>query len=106
MSEHHLTELPFSRLNLPDALLAGVHKAGFECCTPIQAQSLPLALSGRDVAGQAQTGTGKTAAFLLARPPSRAPRHSRVPSFSHRPGSSRCKFTKTPKCWVPTPVTG
>jgi ATP-dependent RNA helicase RhlB len=66
MSEHHLTELPFSRLNLPDALLAGVHKAGFECCTPIQAQALPLALSGRDVAGQAQTGTGKTAAFLLA----------------------------------------
>src|SRR3990172_4409435 len=66
MSEHHLTELPFSRLNLPDALLAGVHQAGFECCTPIQAQTLPLALSGRDVAGQAQTGTGKTAAFLLA----------------------------------------
>ncbi|HEX9813248.1 MAG TPA: ATP-dependent RNA helicase RhlB [Burkholderiales bacterium] len=66
MSEHHLTELPFSRLNLPDTLLAGVHKAGFECCTPIQAQALPLALTGRDVAGQAQTGTGKTAAFLLA----------------------------------------
>jgi len=66
MSEHHLTELPFSRLNLPDALLAGVHQAGFECCTPIQAQTLPLALTGRDVAGQAQTGTGKTAAFLLA----------------------------------------
>ncbi len=66
MSEHHLTELPFSRLNLPDALLAGVQKAGFECCTPIQAQALPLALTGRDVAGQAQTGTGKTAAFLLA----------------------------------------
>jgi ATP-dependent RNA helicase RhlB len=66
MSEHHLTELPFSRLNLPDALLAGVRQAGFECCTPIQAQALPLALTGRDVAGQAQTGTGKTAAFLLA----------------------------------------
>ena len=66
MSEHHLTELPFSRLNLPEALLAGVQKAGFEFCTPIQAQALPLALGGRDVAGQAQTGTGKTAAFLLA----------------------------------------
>ena len=66
MSEHHLTELPFSRLNLPDALLAGVHQAGFEFCTPIQAQALPMALGGRDVAGQAQTGTGKTAAFLLA----------------------------------------
>jgi ATP-dependent RNA helicase RhlB len=66
MSDHHLTELPFSRLNLPEALLAGVHNAGFEFCTPIQAQALPLALAGRDVAGQAQTGTGKTAAFLLA----------------------------------------
>ncbi len=35
-------------------------------CTPIQAETLPVALSGRDVAGQAQTGTGKTAAFLVA----------------------------------------
>ncbi|MFP3929251.1 MAG: DEAD/DEAH box helicase, partial [Desulfobacteraceae bacterium] len=40
-------------------------EAGFEYCTPIQAQVLPLSLSGRDVAGQAQTGTGKTAAFLV-----------------------------------------
>ena len=41
-------------------------EAGFELCTPIQAETLPIALSGRDVAGQAQTGTGKTAAFLVA----------------------------------------
>src|SRR5262249_26796169 len=40
--------------------------AGFRNCTPIQAQTLPIALSGKDVAGQAQTGTGKTAAFLIA----------------------------------------
>jgi ATP-dependent RNA helicase RhlB len=40
--------------------------AGFTFCTPIQAQTLPLALQGRDMAGQAQTGTGKTAAFLVA----------------------------------------
>ena len=66
MSEHHLTDQPFSRLNLPEALMQGVHAAGFEFCTPIQAATLPLALSGGDVAGQAQTGTGKTAAFLLA----------------------------------------
>jgi ATP-dependent RNA helicase RhlB len=46
--------------------MQGVHAAGFEFCTPIQAAALPLALSGGDVAGQAQTGTGKTAAFLLA----------------------------------------
>ena len=35
-------------------------------CTPIQAETLPVALAGRDVSGQAQTGTGKTAAFLIA----------------------------------------
>jgi ATP-dependent RNA helicase RhlB len=43
-----------------------VRDSGFERCTPIQAQALPLALAGRDVAGQARTGTGKTAAFLIA----------------------------------------
>ncbi|HEX7045580.1 MAG TPA: ATP-dependent RNA helicase RhlB [Burkholderiales bacterium] len=63
---HHLTDLPFSRLDLPPALLQGTQAAGFAYCTPIQAQALPIALAGRDVAGQAQTGTGKTAAFLLA----------------------------------------
>ena len=46
--------------------MAGVRDAGFEYCTPIQAQTLPIALDGRDLAGQAQTGTGKTAAFLLS----------------------------------------
>ena len=39
---------------------------GFEYCTPIQALSLPITLQGKDVAGQAQTGTGKTMAFLTA----------------------------------------
>jgi len=46
--------------------MAGIRDAGFVNCTPIQAQTLPIALTGRDVAGQAQTGTGKTAAFLVA----------------------------------------
>ncbi|HUA89588.1 MAG TPA: DEAD/DEAH box helicase, partial [Steroidobacteraceae bacterium] len=46
--------------------MAGIKQAGFVNCTPIQAQTLPVALAGRDVAGQAQTGTGKTAAFLVA----------------------------------------
>lgn len=67
MSElHHLSNTKFKDLQLPETLLSGVEKAGFTHCTPIQAQSLPLALQGKDVAGQAQTGTGKTAAFLLA----------------------------------------
>jgi ATP-dependent RNA helicase RhlB len=66
MSEHHLTKTAFASLGLPEKLLAGVREAGFEFCTPIQAETLPIALEGRDIAGQAQTGTGKTAAFLLA----------------------------------------
>ena len=46
--------------------MQGIRDAGFANCTPIQAQTLPIALAGHDVAGQAQTGTGKTAAFLIA----------------------------------------
>ena len=66
MTTHHLSDKSFSEFGLPEALLAGIREAGFDRCTPIQAGTLPLALAGRDVAGQAQTGTGKTAAFLLA----------------------------------------
>jgi len=66
VSDKHLTAITFASLNLPDAVLAGVREAGFTHCTPIQAETLPLALRGKDVAGRAQTGTGKTAAFLLA----------------------------------------
>ena len=60
-----LTELAFSHLDLLPSIMAGVEHAGFTHCTPIQALTLPPALEGKDVAGQAQTGTGKTAAFLL-----------------------------------------
>jgi ATP-dependent RNA helicase RhlB len=66
MAESHLTELSFTGLHLPEALQKGLADAGFERCTPIQAQTLPHALAGMDVAGQAQTGTGKTVAFLVA----------------------------------------
>ena len=62
----HLTDTPFSALPLHAHLQQGLADAGFAFCTPIQAQSLPLLLKGKDVAGQAQTGTGKTIAFLLA----------------------------------------
>ena len=60
-----LTKTRFSDLDLPNEVLTGLEKAGFTYCTPIQAQVLPVSLTGKDVAGQAQTGTGKTAAFLL-----------------------------------------
>jgi ATP-dependent RNA helicase RhlB len=63
---HHLTDLRFADLPLSPGLLQGISEAGFTQCTPIQSKTLPLALDGQDVAGQAQTGTGKTAAFLLA----------------------------------------
>jgi ATP-dependent RNA helicase RhlB len=66
MSETHLTDIVFSDLDIPAVLMQGIEEAGFSKCTPIQAETLPLALQGRDVAGQAQTGTGKTAAFLIA----------------------------------------
>ncbi len=66
MNNTHLTQTRFSNLELSDSILRGLKDAGFEHCTPIQKKALPLSLRGKDVAGQAQTGTGKTAAFLLA----------------------------------------
>jgi ATP-dependent RNA helicase RhlB len=60
-----LTKTTFDRFDLPQSLMAGLHDAQFERCTPIQAQVLPVALEGKDIAGQAQTGTGKTGAFLV-----------------------------------------
>jgi ATP-dependent RNA helicase RhlB len=66
MTDSHLSELSFDSLDLHDSVRAGIADAGFEYATPIQASTLPIALKGGDVAGQAQTGTGKTAAFLIA----------------------------------------
>ena len=55
----------FHDLGLSDSLLHGIQDLGFEYCSPIQAQALPQSLVGHDVLGKAQTGTGKTAAFLI-----------------------------------------
>jgi ATP-dependent RNA helicase RhlB len=66
MPQTHLTNIRFDSFDLDPRILQGLADAGFTHCTPIQAQALPLALAGQDVAGQAQTGTGKTAAFLVA----------------------------------------
>jgi len=60
-----LTDISFTSLDMNPKILTGLKSANFTHCTPIQALTLPLALEGDDVAGQAQTGTGKTAAFLL-----------------------------------------
>lgn len=60
-----LTQIRFETFDLLREIQTGLIDAGFSHCTPIQAQVLPISLSGQDIAGQAQTGTGKTAAFLV-----------------------------------------
>lgn len=58
--------MKFTELNLPEVVQQGINDAAFESLTPVQQESIPLALQGKDVAAQAQTGTGKTAAFLIS----------------------------------------
>ena len=58
--------MKFEELQIAEKVLEGIRAAGFTECTPVQAKTLPVALRGRDIAAQAQTGTGKTAAFLIA----------------------------------------
>ena len=55
----------FHDFDLPEPLLHAISDLGFAYCTPIQAEILPNTLSGKDASGRAQTGTGKTAAFLI-----------------------------------------
>ncbi len=66
MNKPYLTSTPFGHLNLHESLQESLADAGFTHCTAIQAEALPLLLQGKDLTGQAQTGTGKSAAFLLA----------------------------------------
>lgn len=66
MHQNTTSDLAFKALPLQDVLQLALQDSGFSHCTPIQKETLPLLLAGRDIAGQSQTGTGKTAAFLLA----------------------------------------
>lgn len=66
MTDTHLSDTRFKDLDIHEKVQQGIQDTGFEFCTPIQEMSLPLALQGKDISGQAQTGTGKTAAFLIA----------------------------------------
>lgn len=59
------TNVTFKDLNLPEEVLRALDAVGYETPSPIQARSIPVLLEGRDLFGQAQTGTGKTAAFAL-----------------------------------------
>ena len=65
MSETSEVISAFSDLDLPDAIQKAVIEQGYEQPSPIQAEAIPALLDGRDLLGQAQTGTGKTAAFAL-----------------------------------------
>jgi ATP-dependent RNA helicase RhlB len=58
--------LRFHDLDLPPEIMHAIFKLGFQYCTPIQAEILPSTLAGKDATGRAQTGTGKTAAFLIS----------------------------------------
>ena len=58
-----MEEISYRESGLDPRILRAVEEMGFEQMTPIQAQAIPVLLEGRDVIGQAQTGTGKTAAF-------------------------------------------
>jgi ATP-dependent RNA helicase RhlB len=58
--------IEIDKLDIPELLLKSMRELGFTHCTPIQSETLPYSLAGEDVAGQAQTGTGKTIAFLIA----------------------------------------
>ena len=66
MKKTHLTETKFAELGLAPTVVTGLDAMGFHNCTSIQEKALPILLSGKDIAGQAQTGEGKTIAFLAA----------------------------------------
>lgn len=66
MTDTNITDTRFDQFNLDSRIIQGLNDTGFQFCTPIQAESIPIAITGKDVAGEAQTGTGKTAAFMVA----------------------------------------
>ena len=65
MSDETLPQMSFQEFGLIKPVLKALDDVGYEIPTPIQSQIIPLVLMGQDVLGQAQTGTGKTAAFAL-----------------------------------------
>lgn len=66
MTDTNITAIRFDQFDLDARVIQGLNDTGFQFCTPIQAESIPIAITGQDVAGEAQTGTGKTAAFMVA----------------------------------------
>ena len=81
--------IKFADLNLDKNILSAVRSEGYESPTPIQAQAIPFALGGRDIMASAQTGSGKTAAFLL-------PTLQRLTKRSEKPGKGPRALVLTP----------
>ncbi|WP_196428136.1 DEAD/DEAH box helicase [Neisseria polysaccharea] len=81
--------IKFADLNLDKNILSAVSNEGYESPTPIQAQAIPFALEGRDIMASAQTGSGKTAAFLL-------PTLQRLTKRSEKPGKGPRALVLTP----------
>jgi len=94
-SEHSnslFTDQTFTDLDLPEPIQRAVDEQGFTHLTRVQAEVLPMSLEGRDVVAQAQTGSGKTAAYLLT-------------IFAHiPPASSRSKSRVMPRASAITPA--
>ena len=65
-ANQHLTTTKFTDFDLPEAIQSAITDLGYTYCTPIQAKSLPVILEGKNIIGKADTGTGKTATFLIA----------------------------------------
>src|SRR5271157_1735941 len=97
----------FDELDIPEAVLKGIKAAHFSECTPVQAATLPDALRGKDIAAQSQTGTGKTAAFLIAifsrmlkeplpKPESATPKGLRPPGGSGTSSPKNLRFFGDP----------
>ena len=109
MSEEDLS-LEFASLGLAEPILRAVAEKGYTKMSPIQAQAIPVVLSGRDVMGAAQTGTGKTAAFTLPLLQRMMPHasHSMSPA-RQRSNSVQGRLQKKLRCWrglAPQPPTG
>ena len=81
--------IKFADLNFDKNILSAVRSEGYESPTPIQAQAIPFALDGRDIMASAQTGSGKTAAFLL-------PTLQRLTKRSEKPGKGPRALVLTP----------
>ena len=82
----------FHDLGLPDPLMHAIADLGFQYCTPIQAEILPSTLQGKDATGRAQTGTGKTAAFII----------TVISHMMHKPASAK-RPVGTPRILVLAP---